>query len=595
MSKKKYTGKILLAGTALTGVFFLARKMAGIYTEDKSLNDDNPYIGFSPFLEEMTVYEKAVKPMIDKVLSFTGLLVLAPVFGIISLAVVFDDPGPVFFVQKRVGRNGSYFMLHKFRTMKTSTPHDVPTHELKNPDQYITRAGWVLRRTSLDELPQIWDIFRGKMSIIGPRPALWNQSDLVAEREKWNANSCLPGLTGLAQINGRDELKIPVKAKLDGDYVVSLRRNSLSGFCMDIRCFFGTIASVIKHDGVVEGGTGSLPDLGNDFQTKITRSEQFALRHGVPEQDPETDWSFKKRFRIDENQTMKVLITGAGSYIGQSFEAYAHEHYNRNFEIQTLNMRDESWKDFDFSGFDIVFHVAGIAHADISHVSDQEREQYYAVNTDLAIAAAKKAKASGVRQFIFMSSMIIYSGQVYIDEHTMPNPSNFYGDSKWQADRGIRTLESDSFHVAVLRPPMIYGHGSKGNYPRLSKLARKVPVFPIVENKRSMLYIENLLEFLCLLMLDGSGGIYVPQNAEYSNTSELVQMIGETTGKSVHLTRLLSPAVWLGSKVPGKAGRLVGKAFASSYYSQAISVYPGIDYQKYDLKTSIKITEGKQC
>ena len=204
------------------------------------------------------MYEKIVKRFIDVVLSACGLMVLCWLYVIISIAIVVDDPGPVMFTQKRVGKNKKYFKLHKFRSMKMSTPHDMPTHMLDNPDQYITRVGRFLRKSSLDELPQIWDIFTGKMAIIGPRPALWNQDDLVAERDKYGANDVLPGLTGWAQINGRDELEIPVKAKLDGEYVSVLKSGGFRAFAMDIKCFFGTIISVLKHDGVVEGGTGEL-------------------------------------------------------------------------------------------------------------------------------------------------------------------------------------------------------------------------------------------------------------------------------------------------------------------------------------------------
>ena len=198
------------------------------------------------------MYSKFLKRTIDIVLSFLGLVILLPIFLILSLLVIIDDPGPVFFTQKRVGINKSFFKLHKFRSMKMSTPHDTPTHLLENPEQYITRMGKFLRKSSLDELPQIWDIFVGNMSFIGPRPALWNQDDLVAERDKYKANDVRPGLTGWAQINGRDELEIPVKAKLDGEYVEKI------SFAFDCKCFFGTIFSVLKHDGVVEGGTGEL-------------------------------------------------------------------------------------------------------------------------------------------------------------------------------------------------------------------------------------------------------------------------------------------------------------------------------------------------
>lgn len=204
------------------------------------------------------MYEKVFKRLIDIVLSACGLIVLSWLYLLIAVAIVIDDPGPVMFTQKRVGKDKKYFQLHKFRSMKMSTPHDMPTHMLENPDQYITRVGRFIRKTSLDELPQILDIFTQRMAIIGPRPALWNQDDLVAERDKYGANDVLPGLTGWAQINGRDELEIPVKAKLDGDYVAVLKKGGFKAFAMDIKCFFGTIVSVLKHDGVVEGGTGEL-------------------------------------------------------------------------------------------------------------------------------------------------------------------------------------------------------------------------------------------------------------------------------------------------------------------------------------------------
>ena len=197
------------------------------------------------------MYKHFWKRLIDIILSFLGGIILLPVFLIIALAIVIDDPGPVFFKQKRVGKGKKLFWLHKFRSMKVKTP-DVPTHLLENPEQYITRVGKFLRKSSLDELPQVYDILFGKMSIIGPRPALWNQDDLIAERDKYGANDIKPGLTGWAQINGRDELEIPVKAKLDGEYVERM------SFGFDCKCFFGTITSVLKSDGVVEGGTGEM-------------------------------------------------------------------------------------------------------------------------------------------------------------------------------------------------------------------------------------------------------------------------------------------------------------------------------------------------
>ena len=204
------------------------------------------------------LYDKVIKRGIDIFLSFLGLVILSPLFLVLIIAIKIDDPGPVFFAQKRVGRNKQYYRLHKFRSMKMSTPHDVPTHMLENPDQYITKVGRFLRKSSLDELPQIGDIFIGNMSVIGPRPALWNQDLLTAERDKYGANDIRPGLTGWAQINGRDELEIPVKARLDGEYTEILNKGRFKAFEMDCKCFFGTITSVLKHDGVVEGGTGEM-------------------------------------------------------------------------------------------------------------------------------------------------------------------------------------------------------------------------------------------------------------------------------------------------------------------------------------------------
>lgn len=208
------------------------------------------------------MYKHFFKRAIDITLSFMGLVLLSPVFIILIIAIKVTDPGPAFFTQKRVGKGKSFFPLHKFRSMKMCTPRDTPTHLLENPEQYITSVGKFLRKSSLDELPQIWDILIGNMSIIGPRPALWNQDDLVAERDKYGANDVKPGLTGWAQINGRDELEIPVKAELDGDYVARLNAGFWSGFSMDVKCFFGTLISVAKSDGVVEGGTGELNKKG---------------------------------------------------------------------------------------------------------------------------------------------------------------------------------------------------------------------------------------------------------------------------------------------------------------------------------------------
>lgn len=213
-------------------------------------------------------YDKFIKRCIDILFSFLGLIILSPVYLIFAIAIKIDDPGPVLFTQKRVGKNKQFFKLHKFRSMKMSTPHDVPTHMLDNPEQYITKVGGFVRRHSIDELPQIWDIFVGNMSIIGPRPALWNQDVLISERDKWGANDIKPGLTGWAQINGRDELEIPVKAELDGKYASKLKKGGFAAFAFDVQCFFGTIFSVLHSDGVVEGGTGEMKKHGRKANEK---------------------------------------------------------------------------------------------------------------------------------------------------------------------------------------------------------------------------------------------------------------------------------------------------------------------------------------
>ncbi len=207
------------------------------------------------------MYSKFFKRLIDIVLSGIGLIVLAIPMLIVAIIIRCEDPGPVIFKQKRVGLHKELFNLYKFRSMKMDTPHDMPTHMLSNPQQYILKVGGFIRKTSIDELPQLWNIFKGDMSIIGPRPALWNQDDLIAERDKYGANDIKPGLTGWAQINGRDELEIPVKAKLDGEYVGKM------GFAMDWKCFFGTVASVLKSDGVVEGGTGEMKKQEEEKET----------------------------------------------------------------------------------------------------------------------------------------------------------------------------------------------------------------------------------------------------------------------------------------------------------------------------------------
>ena len=587
-----------------------------------------------------------LKRGIDIVLSGGAIVVLSPILGLLALAIKLDSPGSVLFKQKRVGKNKELFEIYKFRTMRTDTPSDMPTHMLKNPDQFITKTGKFLRKTSLDELPQIFNIFTGKMSVIGPRPALWNQDDLIAERDKYHANDVTPGLTGWAQINGRDELEIDVKAKFDGDYVNEM------GLKMDIKCFLATIGSVLLHDGVVEGGTG---ELEKTVDTQIVDPEKIdkeakigaavvggasivgltglgLICNHIKNKDNNKDkkshkglilgslalgyaayttyTNVKRKVQLQDNfinkkelkQTQedkqlplkKVLITGANSYIGESVEKWLNNSDNE-YEIDTLDMLDPNWKERDFSKYDTVFHVAGIAHADVGNVSEDVKQKYYQVNTDLTLEVANKAKEARVKQFIFMSSMIVYSGcdTKHIIKDTKPKAENFYGDSKLQADLKLQEMNDVSFKVVVVRPPMIYGKGSKGNYPQLAKLATKLPIFPIVDNKRSMLHIDNLCEFIRLMIDNEESGVFFPQNNEYTNTSDMVQMIANVKGHRIVMLPGTSLAIKLLEKVPGKMGGLASKAFGDSYYDMDMSKYEN-EYVVNNLKESIICSEKSQ-
>lgn len=301
----------------------------------------------------------------------------------------------------------------------------------------------------------------------------------------------------------------------------------------------------------------------------------------------------KRKNNMEKKFPKRILITGANSYIGVSFEKWMEKN-PECYKIDTLDMLDKNWDNTDFSQYDVVYHVAGIAHADVGSVNEEEKKLYYKINTDLAINVAQKAKEAGVKQFIFMSSMIIYSGckEKFITNQTMPNPLNFYGDSKWQADKKIRELESDDFKVVVLRPPMIYGRGSKGNYPQLVKLAGKLPVFPIVKNRRSMLYIDNLCEFVKLMIDNEENGVFFPQNKEYSNTSEMVREIAKIRGHRIFMLSGLSWAIRLLEKFPGKIGTLAAKAFGDSAYEMSMSEYKD-NYRVCTLAESIHLTEGE--
>lgn len=286
-----------IMGIAFIGMSIIARKKKSfsIYKDDQEQknpfegkkvilvedeNDEENADGVKGHLEIVGdseyipgLYERKVKRLIDVFLSFGGLIVLSPVFAVIALAIKIEDPGPALFTQKRVGQNKRYFKLHKFRSMKMSTPHDVPTHQLENPEQYITKVGKFLRAHSLDELPQIWDIFIGNMSVIGPRPGLWNQDFLIAERDKYGVNDVKPGLTGWAQINGRDKLEIPDKAKLDGEYVKKM------GILMDIKCFVGSVHVFGEDESVVEGATGKME---NTEKEKIEEWKLYKLEEMPP-------------------------------------------------------------------------------------------------------------------------------------------------------------------------------------------------------------------------------------------------------------------------------------------------------------------------
>ncbi|WP_162011059.1 NAD-dependent epimerase/dehydratase family protein [Streptococcus sp. S784/96/1] len=290
----------------------------------------------------------------------------------------------------------------------------------------------------------------------------------------------------------------------------------------------------------------------------------------------------------------RILITGANSYVGTSFENYANTNFASEFEIFTLDLLDSQWRKTDFSNFDVVFHVAGLAHADIGQVTESIKQKYYDVNTKLAIEVAEIAKRAKVKHFIFMSSMIIYGesapiGQKkIIDEKTKPQPANFYGDSKLQADIGIRSLADDQFQVAILRPPMIYGEGSKGNFPLLIKLSKSLRVFPKINNQRSMLFIENLCEFLCQIILKEKSGIFFPQNAEYANTSDIVKILALSYGRKIKLLPCLNPMVKLIAIFPGKIGKMVNKAFGNMTYELTSSQYEGIEYQKVSLEESLQ-------
>ena len=664
---KKFIGiSIAAIGAAFLGMNILAKKKkpSSIYENDKEQknlfegkkvvliedeNDKENADGVKGHLEAIgdseynpSFYEKHVKRAIDVVLSFGGLVVLSPIFAAIALAIKIEDPGPVLFTQKRVGQNKRYFKLHKFRSMKMSTPHDVPTHQLENPEQYITKVGKFLRAHSLDELPQIWDIFIGNMSVIGPRPGLWNQDLLTAERDKYGANDVKPGLTGWAQINGRDELEIEEKAKFDGEYVKKM------GILMDIKCFLGSLHVIGKDESVVEGGTGEMHKEGEktgdenevlvssekikrEVRTDVAvvgvsgavgvgalvtigkhllgkeqcREEKKSLHTGLkvagivtligtaatvfmnkkrkvrlqdqfvnsdpvkpvnldndeskPQNEDDSRQPEKSQEGDNQQKIKRILITGAGSYIGVSVENWLNKMPDK-YIVDTLDVKDNEWKQFDFSPYDVVYHVAGIAHI---KESKENADLYYKINRDLAVDVARKAKEAGVKQFIFMSSMSVYGVNTgIITKNTKPNPTTNYGKSKIQAERKIMDLVDDTFKVAVLRPPMVYGKGCKGNFQTVITLVERLPIFPEVDNERSMIYIDNLCSFVKLCIDKNLNGVYFPQNNGYIRTSEMAKIISETLKKGNHFSRLVGATVKLITPFVG----IAQKGFGSLIY-----------------------------
>ena len=286
-----------------------------------------------------------------------------------------------------------------------------------------------------------------------------------------------------------------------------------------------------------------------------------------------------------------ILITGAGSFVGTSVQKHL-EKWPEKYSVSAVGTKDGEWKEMDFSSFDTVYHVAGLAHSDVGNVTDEIIKKYYTVNCDLTIDVAKKAKAEGVKQFIFMSSAIVYGDSApigrekLITRETSYSPDNFYGDSKVQAEKGLLPLSSDSFKVVILRCPMIYGKEGKGNFSILEKMARKMPVFPKIENKRSMLYVGNLAEFVRLMIENEEQGIFWPCNKEWSNTSELVELIAECHGKKV---RFVHGFGWV-LKLLSLATGYVNKAFGNLAYEEHLGDYK-TDYRLYSLAQSIKETE----
>lgn len=563
-TKRFLYGIIALAGLTATGVKiasalqkkqcredsknpFEGKKVIFVENEEDPENAD----GVRGHLEPVSAsaytpsfYDKYVKRGLDIVLSFGGIVALSPLLLGIAAAIKIDDPGPVFFTQKRLGQNKKYFRVYKFRSMKMSTPHDTPTHMLENPEQYITRVGKFLRAHSLDELPQLFNVLDGSLSLVGPRPGLWNQDVLTAERDKYGVNEYKPGITGWAQINGRDSISIEQKSKLDG---YGVRHSSL---IFDLKCLLGTVTKVGHDDTVVEGGTGAM-----EKETK--KQEDYT--------------------GTTPKQKKKILITGKNSYIGENIKEYLNE-YPDYYDVEIIETKGLMPTVELFRGYDVVINVAGIAHI---KETDENRELYYEINRDLSVNIAKNAKEAGVEQYILLSSMSVY-GLVtgHITKDTVPHPINAYGDSKLQADNIISNMENDSFKVVIVRPPMVYGKGCKGNYQTLRKFAIKSPIFPDYKNERSMIYIGNLCEFMKCVIDREDSGLFFPQNREYVRTSAMVRTVARQHNKAIAMPSVFNIVI----KVTPLT--LVKKVFGSLTYEKTELI------GKYNFNESMELTEG---
>lgn len=534
------------------------------------------------------MYRSVVKPFFDFISSLLGAILLSPLFLILAIIIKCTSKGPVLFKQDRIGKDKKIFKVWKFRTMRTDAPKDTPTHLLDNPDIYITKIGKVLRATSLDELPQIFNILAGKMSVVGPRPALYNQDDLVAERDKYNANSVRPGLTGWAQVNGRDELPIPVKAKFDGEYVEKC------SILFDIKIFFKTFLKVLERDGVVEG-KAEVDDLSKQYVdvdgTKGAEQSAEAATESVSETADKSDKAEDGGSIVGGDAIVRrIAIFGKNSYVGNNFAEFVKD--KGEYTVTKLNSRGDEWQGLSFTDYDVVLFVAGIAHVKIDK---KDEDIYFKVNRDLAIAVAEKAKAEGVKQFVYLSSIYVFGldGVVgkdcIIDEHTPHTDKFAYGVSKAQADEALLAMQDENFKVAIVRPPMIYGKDSRGNFPKLKKLAKHFAIFPNFQNARSMIYVKNLSNFLDMLIEKRDRGIFYPQNKAAVCTAELYSDIRKSMGKKTFGTKLFNPMI----KLLGNKIGVLRKMFGNMTIKPELSATYDFAYCTFDLQQSLDDIEEK--